>query len=68
MAYSFGDWGLYTRDVMLRTHGKTQRIYYFSKGAPKSGSPTDLPPGYVVGVSTRTGMPYLKKAAASGWH
>ncbi|HVL48385.1 MAG TPA: hypothetical protein VM889_07505 [Candidatus Thermoplasmatota archaeon] len=62
MAYTFGSWSLYTREVKLRTSGVTQRIFYFAKNKPASGMPTDLPAGYTVDVSTRTGMPYLRKA------
>jgi hypothetical protein len=65
MAYTFGTWGLYTREVKLRTSGVTQRIFFFAKNKPKSGTPTDLPNGYTVDVSDRTGMPYLRKAQST---
>ena len=60
MAYTHEGWTLYTRDVKLKG-GKNQTIYYFSKRTPKSGSPCDMPTGYLVGVNKRTGLPYLKK-------
>ena len=41
--------------------GRNQTIYFFSKRKPKSGTPCELPSGYVVGVNKRTGLPYLKK-------
>ncbi len=65
MAYTFrtdkGDWMLYNRQVSLNG-GRQQTIYFFSKGEPKSGLPAELPSGYTVKVTERTGMPILKKA------
>lgn len=60
MAYTHGDYTLYSREVKLKG-GKVQRIYFFSKRTPKSGKPCDKPDAYVVGVNSRTGLPYLKK-------
>ena len=60
MAYVYEGWTLYKRDVILKG-GRKQTIYFFSKRLPKSGTPTDMPPGYGVGVNKRTGLPYLKK-------
>ncbi len=60
MVYTYEGWTLYMRDVTLKG-GKKQRIYFFSKRTPKSGTPCDKPEGYVVGVNKRTGLPYLKK-------
>lgn len=51
---------LYTREVELRG-GRIQRIYFFSKGKPASGTPCDMPPGYKVGKNPKTGLLYLKK-------
>lgn len=69
-AYTYQDYTLYTRPVELTT-GKTQQIYFFAKDAPKSGHPSALPDGYEVGVSEKTGLPFLRKStgakpAASG--
>jgi hypothetical protein len=61
MAFVYEGWTLYTREVDLKG-GRRQRIYFFSKRKPKSGTPCDKPAGYVVGVNKRTGLPYLKKA------
>jgi lysylphosphatidylglycerol synthetase-like protein (DUF2156 family) len=58
--YTYGLYTLYTELVHLK-NGKNQIIYFFSKKIPKSGTPTTLPPGYHVEVSTRSGLPYLKK-------
>lgn len=52
---------LYKRDVTLKG-GLRQTIFFFAKGKPKSGSPSEMPTGYKVGVNKRTGLPYLKKA------
>ena len=60
MAYMHDGWTLYNRDVTLKG-GRQQTIYFFSKRTPKSGTPCDKPPGYIVGVNKRTGLPYLKK-------
>lgn len=54
------EWKLFTRMVTLRG-GMNQQIYYFSRGKPKSGKPTDMPTGYKVGINKRTGLPYLAK-------
>ncbi len=58
-----GTYVLHTRDVELKG-GRKQTIYFFSKkgNQPKSGHPTDLPNGKVVGINSRTGLPFLKNA------
>jgi hypothetical protein len=65
MAYSYrnakGDWTLYTRNVELNG-GRKQTIYFFSRGSPKSGTPTELPTGFKVMEAPTTGLPILKKA------
>lgn len=68
--YTFGEYALYGRDVVLKNNNGTQRIYFFAKNEPKSGQPCPMPPGYKVEVSSRTGMPLLKKdpdAQRQGW-
>ncbi len=59
MAYKYKDWILYEKNVPLKD-GRTRTIHFFTKRMPKSGVPCDLPDGYTVGVSERTGLPYLK--------
>lgn len=59
MAYTHGEYTLYTREVTLKGD-RVQRIWYFSKGTPKSGEPCDLPPGKEVGINKRTGLPFLR--------
>lgn len=51
---------LHTMMVKLRGSGKKQQIFYFSK---KKGSGTldEVPKGYKVITSRRTGLPLLKK-------
>jgi hypothetical protein len=61
MAYEHQGYTLHTRNVELKG-GRTQRIYFFARSKPKSGTPTEMPPGYAVGVNTKTGLPYLRKA------
>ncbi|MHB8603946.1 MAG: hypothetical protein ACYDCK_01725 [Thermoplasmatota archaeon] len=56
-----GIWNLYTREVTLNG-GRKQVIFFFSRGKPKSGKQTDMPKGYKVLVTKRTGLPVLKKA------
>jgi hypothetical protein len=58
--YTYGLYTLYTELVHLK-NGKNQIIYFFSIRKPKSGTPTALPKGYLVEVSKRSGLPYLKK-------
>jgi len=48
---------LHTKDVKLRG-GKMQKIFFFSKNSADS---TDMPNGYKVIESKRTGLPLLKK-------
>jgi len=58
--YTYGFYTLYSKLVRLK-NGKNQIIYFFSKRKPKSGTPTTLPEGFEVEVSSRSGLPYLKK-------
>jgi hypothetical protein len=60
MAYNYEEWTLYCKDVRLK-YDIMQTIYFFSKRKPKSGTPCDLPDGYLVDVNKRIGLPYLKK-------
>lgn len=52
---------LHSIDITLRGSGKNQTIYFFSKDIRK-GSLDDLPRGYQVVESQKTGLPVLKKA------
>jgi len=61
MAYMKDGFTLHSKEVTLRG-GQKQVIYFFSKGQPKSGTPCEMPPGKVVGVNKKTGLPYLKNA------
>lgn len=68
--YHFGEYSLFSREVVLKNNNGTQRIYFFAKSEPRSGQPCSLPSGYRVEVSPRTGMPLLRKdpnAATGGW-
>lgn len=60
MAHKEGNYTLHKLEVVLKG-GKTQTIYFFARNKPKSGTPCDMPDGYIVGVNKRTGLPYLKK-------
>lgn len=59
--YHFGEYTLFSREVVLKNDNGTQRIYFFAKQEPRSGNPSPLPTGYKVEVSPRTGMPLLRK-------
>lgn len=64
MAYSYtNDEGntyyLHKKEVDLRG-GRTQTIYYFA-GEEKDGAIDEIPDGYHVVESDRTGLPLLKK-------
>ena len=52
---------LNSKDVPLKSTGRVQTIYFFSKD--KRGTSLDsLPAGKKVVENTRTGLPFLKKA------
>ncbi|MFO1532752.1 MAG: hypothetical protein ABR562_03495 [Thermoplasmatota archaeon] len=52
---------LYARET--QTKGGGHVLYFFSKGEPKSGRPSALPAGYELGANSRTGLPFLRRAA-----
>lgn len=65
MAYSYtnkkGDtYYLHYKDVTLRG-GRQQRIYYFAR-EQRENALDEVPAGYKVVETERTGMPVLKKA------
>ncbi|MEK7513671.1 MAG: hypothetical protein AAB580_02180 [Patescibacteria group bacterium] len=65
MAYAYKNakgvtYYLHFKDVTLRG-GKKQRIYFFARDV-RSGSLDEVPSGYAVMETQRTGMPVLKKA------
>ena len=41
--------------------GREQQIYYFAKVANTEFTLSELPEGFNVGESTRTGMPFLRR-------
>ena len=47
------------KDVTLKSTGRVQRIYFFSKDARSTGC--DKPDGYNVKENKRTGLPFLTK-------
>lgn len=51
---------LHSKEVTLKG-GRKQRIYYFGKEI-KPGAVDELPAGYKVKESSRTGLPILAKA------
>jgi len=64
MAYSYRNskgktYFLHSKNVTLKG-GRKQTIYYFAKEA-KTGAINELPEGYKVIESKRTGLPILKK-------
>ena len=65
MAYSYTNkkgvkYYLHKKDVTLRG-GRQQTIYYFARDV-RDGSLDEVPSGYKVMETERTGMPVLKKA------
>jgi hypothetical protein len=50
---------LHTRDVTLK-NGRVQTIYFFARDI-RDGSLSEVPAGYMVVETSRTGMPVLKK-------
>ena len=51
---------LHTREVTLK-NGRVQRIYFFARDV-RDGALEEVPAGYQVVETKRTGMPVLKKA------
>lgn len=51
---------LHGTEVTLRGSGKKQRIFFFAKET-RTGSLDELPSGYFVVESKKTGLPVLKK-------
>ena len=49
---------LNSKDVTLKSTGRVQTIYYFSKDKRSTGC--DLPAGKVVIENSKTGLPMLK--------
>lgn len=66
MPFTKDGYTLYSRTVTLKG-GRQQTIYFFAKGKPKSGSPSELPNGYEVATTTRTGLPILRRKGGSKW-
>ncbi|HSW89926.1 MAG TPA: hypothetical protein VLH19_03580 [Patescibacteria group bacterium] len=51
---------LHTREVTLK-NGRKQRIYYFARDE-RAGLLKEVPAGYAIMETKRTGMPVLKRA------
>ena len=51
---------LHGKDVTLK-NGRVQRIYFFARDVREGEALTEVPAGYVVSETTRTGMPVLRK-------
>ncbi len=52
---------LHTKDVTLK-NGRVQTIYFFARDVREEGALEEIPAGYMVVETKRTGMPVLKKA------
>lgn len=60
MVFERNGYTLYAREQKTRgDRGLT--VYFFSKRKPVVGSAVNVPPGYLVEVEGKTGIPYLKK-------
>ena len=59
MVYKHGDYILHRIDVNFKAIGK-RPMYFFSKKISDKGTPCDMPEGYEVILSPRTGLPLLK--------
>ncbi len=49
---------LHTKEVTLKSTGRKQRIFFFSKDP---NGAIELPSGYGIVENTKTGLPFLKK-------
>jgi hypothetical protein len=61
MPYMTDGYTLHEREVTLKG-GRLQTIYFFARNEPKSGTPCEMPTGFLVGRNQKTGLPYLKRA------
>lgn len=66
MAYAYTnskgqEYFLHKKDVTLK-NGRQQTIYFFARDV-RDGALDDVPAGYKVVETERTGMPVLKKAS-----
>lgn len=53
---------LHTMDITLKGTGRKQTIYYFAKAINADRALPEIPAGFVVKESAKTGLPLLKKA------
>ena len=60
MGFSFEKWSLYKANIKLRNNER-RTLLFFSRWAPKRGTPYNLPEDLTVEVNERTGLPCLKK-------
>ncbi len=60
-AFTYKNYTLYKKNIKLKNKNGNVTIHFFSKNRPKSGTPTQLPEGYEIGINSRSKMPYLKK-------
>ncbi len=49
---------LHTQEVKLKSTGRKQRIFFFSK---KPSGAIEMPKGYGIVENKRTGLPFLKR-------
>ena len=66
MAFSYKNkrghmYWLHSKDVKLKSTGKIQKIFFFSKDKESHGGSITMPSGFEVIESERTGLPMLKK-------
>lgn len=66
MAYEYSNskgekYYLHQKDIILRGSGKRQRIYFFSRRTGE-GALDELPSGFKVVESQKTGLPVLKRS------
>lgn len=61
--YRVKGYTLYRRQV--GTGKRARNSYFFSKKIPKSGRPSPRPGGYTVEMSSKSGLPFLKKSGAT---
>ncbi len=52
---------LNSKEITLRGSGKTQKIFYFSRDE-RNNTGIDMPDGYQVVESKKTGLPVLRKS------
>ena len=63
--FCYKDWGLYSKEVILKNNPKAVKIYFFSKKRPKSGIQVSKEEfkrlNFYIKVNEKTGLQFVKR-------